>query len=333
METRKLFAILGLLFVTLGTTNLAARPKPDPSGIIRLFNESVAKPANKEAWSNRNIDGMRARLPWSVVEPNKGSFDWRDLDHMLSLARRHNKVIGFSVAAGIYTPRWVYGDGASRYDLSDGSGTMPLPWDQVFLNDWLAFIRRLGARYDSDPALAYVVMSGMGQNIETYLAQTRRDETRLTTLGGTTAWRGAAKQIISAYADAFPTTPFFITAAKPFHSPEGLSALQHVVDWGVATYPGRFGIMNASLNANSTTGYYPNLAVYTYASRQPVGFQMLCSEAQDPRRLQGTLKQALWAGIRLGAKFIEVYQADADLATNQQILANAGDALEANASR
>jgi Beta-galactosidase len=317
----------------LATPSLLAGQKPDPSGIIRLFNESVPKPANKEAWTNANIDGMRVRLPWSMVEPNKGSFDWRNLHEMLALATQHGKVIGFSVAAGVQTPRWVYGDGAAKYTYSDGSGTMPLPWDEIFLEDWLKFVRRLGARYDSHPAVAYVVMSGMGQNIETYLAQTPTDDAKLTELGGTVAWKAAAKKIISTYAAAFPTTPFFITAAKPFHSPEGRSALKHVVDWGVATYPGRFGIMNASLNANSTTVYYPNLAVYTYSSTQPVGFQMLCSEVQDPQRLQGTLRQALWAGIRLGAKFIEVYQADADLSTNQDVLANARDALKANASQ
>jgi uncharacterized membrane protein YbaN (DUF454 family) len=58
----------------------------------------------------------------------------------------------------------------------------------------------------------------------------------LTALGGTTAWVGAAKQIIAVYAEAFPTTPFFITAATPFDNADGLSALQQVVDWGVATY-------------------------------------------------------------------------------------------------
>jgi hypothetical protein len=207
---------------------------------------------------------------------------------------------------------------------------MPLPWDEAFLDPWLAFIRRLGARYDSNPTLGYVVISGLGQNIETYMAQTPRDYERLTALGGAAAWKRAAKKIISAYAEAFPTTPFFITAAKPFHTDEGLAALQHVVDWGVTSYPGRFGIMNASLNANSTTVYYPNLAIYTYSARQPVGFQMLCSYANDPERLQGTLGQALRAGIRLGAKFVEVYQADADLPSNQQVLADAGERLKEN---
>lgn len=332
---RTLIVLLAALVATLACAGPNATPprKVHPNGIIRLFNESVAQPANNPAWRNPNIDGMRARLPWDIAQPDETTFHWKDLDDMLDLGARQGKPIGISVAAGVYTPRWVYAAGAARYTFSNGSGTMPLPWDAAFLDQWLAFIRRLGARYDSDPALGYVVMSGMGENIETYMAQTPRDHERLTALGGATAWKAAAKKIISAYGDAFPTTPFFITAAKPFHNAEGLSALQGVVEWGVATYPGRFGIMNASLHANSTTVYYPNLAVYTYSPAQPVGFQMLCSEKHDSARLQGTLAQALRAGVRLGAKFVEVYQADADLSANQQLLANQGAALKENLSR
>lgn len=80
--------------------------------------------------------------------------------------------------------------------------------------------------------------------------------------------------------------------------------------------------MNCSLNARSSTNYYPNLAVYTYHAAQPVGLQTICSEISDPARLQGTLSQALSAGVNLGAKFIEVYPGDADASANQRLLAS-----------
>ena len=88
---------------------------------------------------------------------------------------------------------------------------------------------------------------------------------------------------MAAYAQAFPNTPFFITASKPFLGPETMLDLQTVIEWAVATYPGRFGIMNATLNAHSSTVYYPNLAIYTYYTTQPTGFQMLCSAIHDPQ--------------------------------------------------
>ena len=97
-------------------------------------------------------------------------------------------------------------------------------------------------------------------------------------------------------------------------------SLQTVIDWAVATYPGRFDIMNATLNAHSSTNYYPNLAIYTYYHTQPTGFQMLCSSIRDPQRLGGTLNQALTAGVLLGAKYrFELYQSDADAPQYQTI--------------
>ena len=182
----------------------------------------------------------------------------------------------------------------------------------------------MGSRYDGNPALAYVVISGLGQNVETFLAQTPADTASLTLLGGSAAWE--AKKIITVYAEAFPTTPFFITAAKPFNNADGLAALEDLIEWGVATYPGRFGIMNASLNAHSSTVYYPNLAIFNHHNTQPVGLQMLCSALLDPSRLGG-LEMALAQAVAR-ANFVELYQSDADNPAYQSIIAAQGKALK-----
>jgi hypothetical protein len=64
---------------------------------------------------------------------------------------------------------------------------MPLPWDPAFQEKWLPFIMALGQRYNGNLALGYVVMSGLGQDIETYLAKTAADDSALTALGGANA--------------------------------------------------------------------------------------------------------------------------------------------------
>ena len=308
-----------------------AQQKPQPAGIVRLFSVDVARPENSQSWTNTNIDGMRLRPIWSDVQPGSATFDWSKIDQLLGLATQHGKFIGLSVSAGTCTPQWVYDAGATKYHLQDGSGlSMAIPWDAVFQSKWLAFVRTMGQRYDGNPALGYVVISGLGQFIETVMARTSADDNALTALGGPPAWEAAAQQIIAAYADAFPTTPFFITGSKPFLGVQTILSLQTVIDWAVTTYPGRFGIMNATLNAQSNTNYYPNLAIYTYYHTQPTGFQLLCSAIHDPRRLGGTLNQALTAGVLLGAKYVELYQDDADAAQYQTILQIQGDALEGN---
>jgi hypothetical protein len=305
--------------------------KPQPAGIVRLFSVNVGRPENSESWINPNIDGMRIRPIWRDVQPGSATFDWSSIDELLGLATQHSKFIGLSVSAGTCTPRWVYDAGATEYHLQDGSGlSMPIPWDAVFQTKWLAFVRTMGQRYDGNPALRYVVISGLGQFIETVMAKTNADNEALSALGGPPAWEVAAQQIIAAYAEAFPTTPFFITASRPFLGAETILSLETVIDWAVATYPGRFGIMNATLNAHSSTNYYPNLAIYTYYHTQPTGFQMLCSAIHNPQRLGGTLDQTLTAGVLLGAKYVELYQDDADAAQHQTILQIQGDALEGN---
>ena len=207
---------------------------------------------------------------------------------------------------------------------------MPLPWDHAFQSEWLALVQAMGQRYEGNPSLGYIVISGLSQEIETNLSGSAADDAALRALGGVDAWVAAAKTIIGAYASAFPTTPFFITASRVFTDDIDNDALRQVIDWGVATYPGRFGLMNATLNANSSTVYYPNEAIYTYKDTQPVGFQMLCSSIKDPARLGGTLDEALRAGIALGAEFVEVYQSDADEPANQAVLATEGAKLEDN---
>ena len=305
--------------------------KPFPSGIIRLFSTNVSKPGNSPSWNNANIDGMRLRPLWSEIQPIQGTYDWASVDTILGLAAQHGKFVGLSVSAGVNCPQWVFNDGAIKYQLKDGSKlSTAIPWDTGFLENWLPLIQAMGNRYDGNPQLRYIVISGLGQNIETYLSKTAKDDAALGALGGQAAWVAGAQQIIAAYADAFPTTPFFITAGKPFFSPDSVDSLQQVIDWAVETYPGRFGIMNATLNAASSTGYYPNLAISTYHNTQPVGFQMLCSSILDPVRLKGTLDQALAQGIGLGADYVEVYQSDGDAATTQTVLSKRGTDLENN---
>ena len=89
--------------------------------------------------------------------------------------------------------------------------------------------------------------------------------------------------------------------------------------------------MNAGLSAHSNTGYYPNLAIYTYRATQPVGFQTIWSYYTDGgRRLGGTLDQTLRAGVQLGAEFVEVYPVDADHPAEQTVFVRQGAALKAN---
>src|SRR4029077_3436568 len=131
--------------------------------------------------------------------------------------------VGVSISAGIATPQWVYDNGATKYQLIECSGNcMPIPWEPTYVNQWLAFVRTFGARYDGNPALAYVIITGFMQTNGMFLAG-GADEINLSVLAVqagypdlSSAYLFAAERITSAIMDAFPSTACIITMQAPF---------------------------------------------------------------------------------------------------------------------
>src|SRR5207237_9883412 len=128
---------------------------------------------------------------WPNVKRVESSLDCADLAEAVLLAARHGKSIGLSLAAGIFTPDWVYRGGAQRFDFTltgpwrpTRHMTMPEPWDDEFLKKWGATVRAMGRRYDGNASVAYVVIGGLGFSIESFCVQTPADIAKLQSLGG-----------------------------------------------------------------------------------------------------------------------------------------------------
>jgi Beta-galactosidase len=345
-------ALLGALLCAAGLLAipgkaLAQAQKPYPAGIIWLPNaDTVEKPlgdlSRQAEWTYPFVDGIRLRSGWNVVQPQSSSYDWSTIDQALSLAAQNGMRVGVSISAGIATPRWVYDNGATRYQLLDRSGnSMPIPWEPAYVNQWLAFVRTFGARYDRNPALAYVIITGFMQTNGMFLAG-GADEINLSVLAVragypdlSTAYLFAAERITSAIMDAFPTTACIITMQAPFPD---LGDLQGTVsDWGVATYPGRFGTMSNWLTAVPAPHAPPPPPV-----PYPFGYQMICPANKDPATLYQDpdpvpmpppptpLRDALETGVSSGAQYVEVYKSDLELAIDWQVFAAEGVKLKAN---
>ena len=112
---------------------------------------------------------------------------------------------------GVACPPGVYTAGAKPVALSDG--IMPTPWDPVLLTKELAFLQAFAARYGNDPSLAGVMIGGLGQVMETYVARTPADSAILNPLGGVPAWIAAGQTLITAFAEALPNKSVILTAA------------------------------------------------------------------------------------------------------------------------
>jgi len=238
------------------------------------------------------------------------------------------------------------------------SGVMPVPWDPVVLTQWTAFVAALGARYDGNANLRYVPMGGFSQTGESYLATQQADvdyfnasavaagyAATVDFSAGMVAWQAVTKKIIDTYMTAFPTTPPFITVARPFPNNQGgTRAVNAIVAWAVAKYPGRFGIMNSQLHATSVPGYFANAAIYNNWLTQPTGVQFLCSTSttDNVARLSNSppwgsdpllsayaaMNNSFTAAVNIGCRYVETYEPDVTNPAYQTMLATQGAALK-----
>jgi hypothetical protein len=87
--------------------------------------------------------------------------------------------------------------------------------------------------------------------------------------------------------------------------------------------------MTNTLSARSSTSFWPNLAINTYKSTQPTGFQMLWSQTADGGIRAGrdgvhpdpnALDESLTKGVQLGGRFVEVYEIDTNNSALQQTI-------------
>lgn len=317
--------------------------KAPPTGIFALMEgDRIERPVRNLAghsfWASPNVAGVTLRTFWNKVEPARGEWNWMLFDEGLELARQHNKRLGLSLAAGAATPAWVYAAGAKKFEFTlktnfkaDEEAAMPLPWDEAFLKEWAAALAEMGRRYDGDPHVAYVMVTGLGHAVETYFAKKQEDAAALNRIGGAAKWVEGAKKVIDLYAAAFPTTPFVMAMANPVPGGAGEDALREVVAYGLGKYPGRFGVMHHGLNAQSSGNFLPNQLIRENSGKTTVGFQMVwATQGQNAQRVKGSLAEALARATELRGQFVEVYAADCDDSSYAGDLRDAGNALAKN---
>lgn len=309
------------------------RLKRRAEGIVYLPDGPLAD--RGAPFANPAVAGVKLRIGWRDVETAPSVYDWSELDAWVAAAWAADGFVSFSVIAGSRSPTWLLSEpGVEAIEVQRGGRTIrfPLPWSPEVLRAWTRFIAAFGARYDSEPRLAYVTAAGFGWAAETTLPS--HPDLSADTLD---LWSAAAAEVLLAYRDAFPTTPFTIALHNnlvPGADPQ--PAFDAVLSQLYDAAPGRFGLENHGLNATSSASEGSEDAnIHAELRRQsphrPVGYQMVCSTTTNdvcqPEWVRGTLAEALEAGVELGAQFIEVYANDCDQPEHQATLQHAAEAL------
>jgi hypothetical protein len=164
------------------------------SGIFAILApDQISNDSQIEELLGQNyINGLSVTLPWQQLEPTEDEFNWQPVDHLLELLTKHNKSLILRVstcgldlpastasAAGVApasddktgspadsdTPKWVFDSDVKSitYTGVDGKAhRMPIFWDANYLANWRNFVKALGKRYDKNPALHSVGITGGG---------------------------------------------------------------------------------------------------------------------------------------------------------------------------
>jgi hypothetical protein len=334
-----------------------------PSGVYALIQN--LKPIPSAILTNPNIDGVSLYLAWCNVERTNGVYDWSYLDAQISAARAAGKKVSLSLMAGVWTPNWVYSLGAVQFtyvgDRPDSSTrTIPMPWDSIYLREYTTFLKDLGARYGSNPAITDIKVTGVnaytqetglpdstGQQV-TWNGQTwttTNDVRKWQNMGYTsTKVLNAYLRIAAAMAQAFPTKSltgiFYPGGFPPIDANGNLIAGQtgndqlmyDMINQMESLYGSRFVLQNDGL---SSTWMWPKLT--TQPSYVKTGAQMTWSVTNDPAGrmngwvpgydpatvLQDTVNDALAGGL----DFLEIYLDDLQNPALNSVIASAHTGL------
>jgi hypothetical protein len=115
--------------------------------------------------------GNRLNLTWSRLNPAEGIYAWEILDEEFNQAIIDGKQFSFRVITmageiygGHHVPQWVIDKGANIFSYEQEGYTIEEPdySNCVYQEEWGNFVNALLARYDGNPNIAYIDISGYG---------------------------------------------------------------------------------------------------------------------------------------------------------------------------
>jgi|GEM_PF-4128729 len=330
----KLILLLCLIAASAHASTMKEAPKGMyifSRGKLSATNQAVTSAGT--AISNANCDGVRWKVRWSDIEATPDIYTWQYLDDAVAWAATNGKKCGISIDAGTDCPAWLFAApySAQSYTLQDtvvsGSTgtTIPVPGDAVFMTRWQKFVTNFGARYDSNPAVSYVIIGGIGNNDEWNIADGFNDTTALgNTLAKVDAWKSSSKQIIDFYMSAFPSTAVMGLPVPPFNplnaAEDPATSMREVSDYAANTYNCHFAYSVAPLQSCTTRwNYFPANELFLHWMTNPTHGETL-NTASSPDDFDATLHVALDLKIR----GMEIYKKDFENLDLQNFIVGSG---------
>ena len=280
----------------------AAEPKTfnASSGLYGLLPTNVATTDSRvtDFLAHSDFVGVSVRTYWRDLEPTQDNYDWSYYDNMIATAKAAGKKVILRLEAAWASPQWVLtavtNAGGPLYDYyekhevegggsqggpGDQKESMPAPWDATYLAHWADFVADMGARYNGNPTVAAVLISGCSRSTEMYLPSSSAPDSgpdwyaapfNYTPQKLIDAWT----DVIDMWVTAFPNKPAYLSVSAPLAN-DGV--VEAVAAYGASEYPWHFcGKISYWNNTNSPT-HYPTAALlaiadeYTHGGLEPAG--------------------------------------------------------------
>lgn len=128
--------------------------------------------------ANKKVNGLSVLVPWSTIQTGEDQFNWQPIDQIVSACEKAGKTVILRVSTcGIDLPgsdakqvtsdlpKWVADSGIKTVKYTDPQGrehVMPLFWDKQYLASWSNFVSELADRYDKNPTIHSIGITGGG---------------------------------------------------------------------------------------------------------------------------------------------------------------------------
>ena len=136
---------------------------------------SHANPTKVVASLPAVVGGVSWIFGWSQIETAPGVYNWSSVDAAIAASSGSGRKTMLRIDGGATSPSWVPDQLTFSFQSMGPQGeqtvTMPKTWSPTYLADFTTFIKAFGARYNNNPAVTRVEMTGGGYQGEMALPQ------------------------------------------------------------------------------------------------------------------------------------------------------------------
>jgi len=242
-----------------------------PNGLVVVIeNKPLESGLNLRALNNPSISGVALQIRWRDIEPVEGRPDWTKLDQLFAAAESRGKWVQLLIFRGFICPAWALkGVQTESFSIQYGPGKgtsqpLPLPWEEVYLNRWFAFVKLLSGRYGNSPAFRVIAAAGPTSVSAEYTLPATPEDVRIWQSAHYTPskYRAAWRKTFREYAADFPHQYVSISLGfglnindrEQIDPSERLRTRQAIIDEGMDALGRRFVLQFSNLDGVQGAG-------------------------------------------------------------------------------